>query len=585
MRHYTMQVFDRQKVQCSHITHSGRQSGIEEARGKQIIGRSLQLGGQGNHDLDEIEVCSSRCDPQKFAFGMAGFIKKPFHLRRNEVEPSLELQRQVFPFIELAFGEPGTPGYDNWMRVCDGEMTELKDVAMRERPDLVDIENEDCDNEGNEGAKCCVSCTSISNDRKISFLKLLLRLRKVILQDVAAYFSKFPGFKSYVMSHPVFAAPEFLRFRGEMARNLERPDASFSKEISPNFLHALTTVSFQQQEMQTRILTNLEKFTNNYQASFQKLMQSNTAFQDTMLDMMQRYQQQMIDLFEKNSWAKQGYCDSCQCPNCIHWRHFSQSPPIIQQNQIRPMAPTSTHVPAPAYEQGRPWTYQGSSTSPPQPYQFASSSSSRPSPSTSSRQAYYQTHSSIIQTDGQSFHFGPVVQSASTIPATCASRPLNLSHKATDIKEDSDSNFNVSYDLKTATDVWNEQQEFERIKTKDRQQNKKSLFLQANCYKQLNNRKRVAEEVHYRIDRALEEASEKGTALSRDTALQYVLSDLDQIMSANRWSVNQLVNYCRDQAGKRNGKGKDIDRESGSGDGPSTSKAFEDQEAKEEDDC
>ncbi|KAF9115429.1 hypothetical protein BGW39_003057, partial [Mortierella sp. 14UC] len=61
-----------------------------------------------------------------FAVQMVGFLggQVPFYLKRNENSPSLDLQRQIFPFIETTFGSPGSPEYDEWQAECIHEMEE-----------------------------------------------------------------------------------------------------------------------------------------------------------------------------------------------------------------------------------------------------------------------------------------------------------------------------------------------------------------------------------------------------------------------------------------------------------------------------
>ncbi|KAF9119700.1 hypothetical protein BG015_006258, partial [Linnemannia schmuckeri] len=116
-----------------------------------------------------------------FAVQMAGFLggQVPFHLKRNEISPNLDLQRQIFPFIETAFGPSGSPEYDVWQKECLQEMEEKN-----------------------------------AND---SSQLTLLRLRRVILQDAADYLT-----------------PAFEAFKEQVKDVLSSQDVALPEDMHPN---------------------------------------------------------------------------------------------------------------------------------------------------------------------------------------------------------------------------------------------------------------------------------------------------------------------------------------------------------------
>ncbi|KAF8923236.1 hypothetical protein BGZ58_003213 [Dissophora ornata] len=77
--------------------------------------------------------------------------------------------------------------------------------------------------------------------------------------------------------------------------------------------------------------------------------------------------------------------------------------------------------------------------------------------------------------------------------------------------------------------------------------------LQACARKQLNNRKRIVEEVEFLVTQELEESQ---GCQSRELALTNAMERLDGVRVQHKWSINQLVKYCRQQSEGRKGKGK-----------------------------
>ncbi|KAF9974309.1 hypothetical protein BGZ73_002296 [Actinomortierella ambigua] len=62
--------------------------------------------------------------PIDCAFALAGFMDRPFYLRRSEAHPSNELQRQIFPFVEEALFTDGSQEREEWVKLCTAAMEE-----------------------------------------------------------------------------------------------------------------------------------------------------------------------------------------------------------------------------------------------------------------------------------------------------------------------------------------------------------------------------------------------------------------------------------------------------------------------------
>jgi len=64
--------------------------------------------------------------PVPFARAIAGFSKKPFYLKCNDIVPSLDLQRCIFPFIEGAYDAHGKEARQCWRAECQDVMNEVE---------------------------------------------------------------------------------------------------------------------------------------------------------------------------------------------------------------------------------------------------------------------------------------------------------------------------------------------------------------------------------------------------------------------------------------------------------------------------
>lgn len=199
-------VFDDQNIKSSKKTHGGRHSGAIEAQRLGIPQSDIKDGGRWSAERGRMESFYLSSLPTNFATGMAGFLNKPFYLARNAIAPSLELQREIFPWIENAYGEDN----DNWRAECGMEMNEIDPNFYPSMEDeLLHRRIRSADE----------PVFSEADVAKSGFLRLLLRCRRIILQD-AAYRLCYSQ-HSRILQNDVFESSQFYEFQGQMQKELD----------------------------------------------------------------------------------------------------------------------------------------------------------------------------------------------------------------------------------------------------------------------------------------------------------------------------------------------------------------------------
>ncbi|KAF8945181.1 hypothetical protein BGZ47_003142 [Haplosporangium gracile] len=102
----------------------------------------------------------------------------------------------------------------------------------------------------------------------------------------------------------------------------------------------------------------------------------------------------------------------------------------------------------------------------------------------------------------------------------------------------------VNYKLGNVAAIYEEHQKFEQERQKA---GKKSLGISRKLQKQLNNKKRVVEEVEYLAD----QIRATNDSLNQQDAIQKAMLELDTMLKVHSWTINQFINYCRDQKAVR----------------------------------
>lgn len=207
------------QVITSKPTHIHRGSGARHAQGVGVDVKAIEQHGHWNHDRVWSHYLSS-APTGAVAFKMAGFKDglRPWH-RRNCLTPPVELQRQIFPFIESYFQDQ-----PDWLRWTENVMMDRDTFNDRPSETRMKVLLEDC--------------------FKIRILLLLTHLRKVILQDAVILWSlhkdvklTFEYWRHHIFSLEVFKSPLFTDFKADLVAAMARTTAPETDSV-----HAMTPV-------------------------------------------------------------------------------------------------------------------------------------------------------------------------------------------------------------------------------------------------------------------------------------------------------------------------------------------------------
>lgn len=187
-------------ITTSHVTHSGRHSGSVEGQRLSVPEEDIRRAGrwvQGTGKMHQYYLSSL---PIPFARSVARFRTRPFHLKRNQVAPSISLQELVFPFIVSAYDAQGEKASARWKMECIDEMNEIGDDDEDENLDkeIQDFRDRWMDIKVSQGGQTAARTLGIA---KKNFLKLLLRLRRIILQDAVVYLEA--GLDGPILDHDI----------------------------------------------------------------------------------------------------------------------------------------------------------------------------------------------------------------------------------------------------------------------------------------------------------------------------------------------------------------------------------------------
>ena len=201
------------------VIHLGRK---HDSRFAHMCGSTVEaIAKHGNWATNRLSTHYLEGVEPSVALRLAGFDRdrlERFWLARNTVIPSIELQKQLFPFIEDACSDTFWElMIDNIMRDRDvfhgreelreklrrGECKEVKQVYT------------------NTDMQRVLSNEAISRKRHLS---LLAHLRKVILQDAAVIlFGGGAAATHPVFDHPVFKTPAFQEFQQALLESMRNP--------------------------------------------------------------------------------------------------------------------------------------------------------------------------------------------------------------------------------------------------------------------------------------------------------------------------------------------------------------------------
>ena len=175
-------------IQTTHFVHLGRKQGPIQLEMAEVPPEYIKILGNWNPDTQE-SVYSSKL-PLPALRVAAGFeVEKGSHYNpRTEIEPPQELQQLIFPELESV----------------------MEGVTATINKRIAEVQNR-------TRGRACNTTAPLAT--AVSFLKLLKKLRRVILQDAAAM--KAVGRTQPLFEMPVFKSELFLQFADRMASHLE----------------------------------------------------------------------------------------------------------------------------------------------------------------------------------------------------------------------------------------------------------------------------------------------------------------------------------------------------------------------------
>ncbi|ORZ27810.1 hypothetical protein BCR41DRAFT_418814 [Lobosporangium transversale] len=218
-------LYDQHNVNSPRKTHGGRHAGTIEAHRLGISQDDIKAGGRWTAKRGRMESFYLPCLPSRFALGMAGFYSKSFFLLRNSIRPSNALQLLVFPWIEDIFGKN-----NKWWR--DECLKEMDEVDPNSLPNIRAVLGSTVAVEATQVANSS-SKKNIYSENEIStcgFLRLLVRCRRIILQDAA--FRLHYSHHSRILEDDIFKSPLFLEFQKEMSYVVEHPEPNIVQKYN-----------------------------------------------------------------------------------------------------------------------------------------------------------------------------------------------------------------------------------------------------------------------------------------------------------------------------------------------------------------
>ncbi|KAG2211324.1 hypothetical protein INT46_009226 [Mucor plumbeus] len=255
-----------QTIHTTRVTHGGRHTGAMEAEASDIPLDLIKRGGGWKDRLGCLETHYLGKLPSQFARGIAGFWDKPFALARNGVSPPIELQKSIFPWIEGYFGENNA----EWITACEREMQEV-DENEDEDDNIINLEvDEDPVEFVEEDGRMIVkekqkkgkqrAVQSSMDTAKRGFLRLLIRCRRIILQDAAVYIPSVGRLEEYeglvpdlVDTHKQVASRvaevnrRLLRLQKQQDDRFEKSENSFNNFVEQNNHSNLALINMSQQ--------------------------------------------------------------------------------------------------------------------------------------------------------------------------------------------------------------------------------------------------------------------------------------------------------------------------------------------------
>jgi hypothetical protein len=244
-------LYDSADVHARKMTH-GRVSGANDLSLKGATDKEIERIGHWNSNsmtksyLGPIPIGAVRLH--------AGFRREQgtYNLPRANIEPPIELRRIIFPFVEEAYPEVmgrtrgrlldikhrrkvGSSRADGLVANENGELPDDPEDANFEG--LEELDQEEYSNSAafatsrriNQHGRLMNAADEerlkgVSDGAAIAFMKMLTKMRKVLLQDMAVLSLEYPDHP--ILEHPVFCHEKWPEFRDAVRENVRANDTN-----------------------------------------------------------------------------------------------------------------------------------------------------------------------------------------------------------------------------------------------------------------------------------------------------------------------------------------------------------------------
>ncbi|KAK3807502.1 MAG: hypothetical protein J3R72DRAFT_499432 [Linnemannia gamsii] len=326
------------------LTHAGRHAGCKEAF---KLGLGIEdIQHLGRWVVSQMMSFYAPKNPIKGAYFMAHFngTDEPCILERDLVPPPPELQRMLFGWIEHVFDSDGSSDEtaEAWHATCLAEMTGYD-------PD--EITKEDIFFEAKSNISAAQSGIEQSAHMdKIAFLKLLVRMRRVIIQDAVLCIQLVPGTNrilsnSLIEKLPkVFESALFLDYSKDLIlaiQTLEAMEAKHQKQLDQNEARNAQEITRYAQEIAryAQETARLSQAMAAMDARYARMEQAYTKFLPTVQQQHQQHQQQHQQQQQHNfnSWplrTQHQYAQSQPPLHPQHPQHPDHSSTLLHQHQL-----------------------------------------------------------------------------------------------------------------------------------------------------------------------------------------------------------------------------------------------------------
>lgn len=246
-------------------THFYRHSGANHAHDAGASLSAIQIhGGWQPNGGSRLNTHYLHPLPKGVAYAMAGAFQPglPPWVKRDCLTPPIELQRQIFPFIE----EDYYTECPDWLLWTSNIMEGKSELEGRPKPMPMPDES------------------NRAGVLRLKFLLLLVHLRKVLLQDAAALLELNPKDgvlygHHHIFNLPVFKSPEFLVFKERLVAKmltLAPPQSDSLRHNAPYLEAEFRLLNSTMAQALQAIKRQLDQKVEDISAEFKESLRNNT---------------------------------------------------------------------------------------------------------------------------------------------------------------------------------------------------------------------------------------------------------------------------------------------------------------------